>query len=123
MSSPSGVLVMTYCIRADAPGRSGWLSAILRVSSSHSCESHLAMSAPRFGVRCERVCPRTLPGDAIAHTGEQVVLGDGCLDQAPGQDVVVVGVDGAGDLRRQAEPERRVRVDLGGVGQQGLTAH
>ena len=41
--SPSGPPVTTYCMRADAPGRSGWPSAIFLVSSSHSWVSHFDM--------------------------------------------------------------------------------
>ena len=35
----------TYCMRAEAPGRSGWPSAIFLVSSSHSWLSHFDMSS------------------------------------------------------------------------------
>src|SRR4051812_17530727 len=98
-----------YCIRADAPGRSGWVSPMGRVSSSHSCVRNFDMM-------------RTLSADKIPDACEQVVLGDLRLDEALGQDVVVVGVHGAGHLGRQREPEPRVGVDLRLVGQQGVAA-
>src|SRR5438874_1633188 len=117
--SPSGPPVMTYCMRAEAPGRSGWLSAILPVSSSHSWVRYLLIVAPRGPWSCARD-RRQSAADALAHPREEVVLGSRRVDQAARQHVVVVGVDLAGDLRGQPEPERRRRVDLGGVGEQGL---
>src|SRR4051812_29406820 len=99
-----------YWIRAVAPGRSGWESAMVRVSSSHSWVRNFDMDA--------KLAPYQVP-DA----GEQIVFRQLGVDQALGQDVVVVGVDGAGHLRRQREPEPRVGVDLGLVGQQGVAAH
>src|SRR5688500_18407964 len=102
--SPSGPPVTTYCMRAEAPGRSGWLSASFFDSSSHSCVSHFGIRStpPAFGISGRR---STLVADALTDSGEQVVLGDGGTDQAAGQVVVVVGVDCAGDFRRQPEPE------------------
>src|SRR5687767_2017765 len=41
----------------------------------------------------------------LAHAGEEVVLGRLCGHERAGEHVVVVGVHGAGDLGRQAEPE------------------
>src|SRR5438128_11077635 len=118
--SPSGPPVMTYCMFAVAPGRSGWPSAILADSSSHSCERYLA-SSPLLRrwisgrIVASEVRSRSA-GDALADAGEQVVLRDRRVDEGAGPHVVVVGMDGAGHLGRQAEPERRVRVDLGGMG-------
>src|SRR5437764_132469 len=124
---------MMYCIRAVAPGRSGWLSPILRVSSSHSWVSHFDMRSPCVRPRPAR-STRTLPlatgvtilatgAGEVTDPGEQVVLRDGTLHQAAGQDVVVVGVHGAGHLGRQPEPERGGRVDLCGVGDERLAAN
>src|SRR3954464_8089249 len=101
---------MMYCILAVAPGRSGWDSAIFRPSSNHSCVRYFAM-------------PRTLPSGQVADTGEEVVLGQLGLNEGLGQHVVVVGVDGAGHLGWQGEPERRRRIDLRLVGEQCTPAH
>src|SRR4051794_25662080 len=110
--SPSGPPVTTYCMRAEAPGRSGWLAASSLDSSSHSCVSHFAMCvSPWSTVWTVVTAARRLSAHEIAHTGEQVVLGLGRRHQAAGQHVVVVGMHGAGDVRRKAEPERRIRVD------------
>src|SRR5205823_3312647 len=120
---PSGPPVMTYCMLAVAPGRSGWPSAILADSSSHSCERYLAISPLlRRWMRWSGIVASDVrlgsAADALAHAREQVVLGDRRVDERAGSHVVVVGVHRAGDLGREAEPERRVGVDLRGVGQQ-----
>src|SRR5437763_13605514 len=117
--SPSGPPVVTDCIRADAPGRSGWPSAILDVSSSHSWVRYLLIVAPRVRglVRGDR---RQSAADALAHPREEVVLGNLGVDEAPRQHVVVEGVDLTGDVGGKPEPERRRRVDLGGVSEQRL---
>src|SRR5215217_8693600 len=47
--SPSGPPVTTYCIRALAPGRSGWPSASFLPSSSHSCERYLGIARSSLG--------------------------------------------------------------------------
>src|SRR5579875_2794724 len=86
-------------MRALAPGRSGWPSAIWRVSSSHSCVSHLdivdslssdagtpaayprrgrpplprAPDAGRAG-RGPGERPSSSGGDSVPHPGEEVVL-------------------------------------------------
>src|SRR4051812_36397303 len=65
----------------------------------------------------------TSTADAVAHAGEDVVLGRVGVDERAGQLVLVVGVDRARLLGRQAEPERRRRVDLGGVGLEGRRPH
>src|SRR4051794_18960242 len=123
--SPSGPPVTMYCMRADAPGRSGWLSASFLLSSSHSWVSHFGIVTPprRVGlVESGRSLAARLSAHEVAHTGEQIVLRRGRIHQRAGPDVVVVGMDAAGHLRRQSEPERRVGVDLGGMGQKRLAA-
>src|SRR5437762_13273182 len=107
--SPSGPPVTTYCMRADAPGRSGWLSASFLLWSSHSCVSHFGIRHFPLVVFREPLVSRRLSAHEVAHTGEQVVLGGRGVDQRPGEDVVVVGVHAAGHLGGQPEPERRVR--------------
>ena len=60
-------------------------------------------------------------GSVLAQPGEEVVLGHvGRPDAALGQEELVDRVDVAHHLGRQAEPERRVGVDLGGVRLQRL---
>src|SRR6266511_529672 len=56
--SPSGPPVTTYCIRAEAPGRSGCPSAILVTSSSHSWERYLAIARSSLGPGARIVGPR-----------------------------------------------------------------
>src|SRR5487761_460868 len=130
--SPSGPPVTTYCMRADAPGRSGWLSAIFLVSSNQSCVSHFDIcSLPGHRDRAPETvpCRGMLASGGAGPTGEQVVLhvaGTGSLGAVgrgrSGQDVLVHRVDVAHDLRRQPEPEGRLGVDLGGVRQKSVAA-
>ena len=102
--------------------------------------SHLVTHHPLFVVSFGRWYRRTSVPDRAAQpggrsAGEQVGLHlrrwapgrsrDGPATVGPadqGQAVVVVGMDGAHDLGRQPEPERRLGIDLGGVGQQGIAA-
>src|SRR5439155_19289660 len=98
--SPSGPPVMTYCMLAVAPGRSGWLSAILADWSSHSCERYLAISPllrRRISGRivASEVRSRSA-GDALVDAGEQVVLRDRRVHERAGPHVVGVGMDRAG---------------------------
>src|SRR5205807_9960967 len=60
--------------------------------------------------------------DAVAQSGEKVVLREVGIDQGAGEDVVLGPVDLVGHFGRQPEPERRRRVDLGLVRQQGGAA-
>src|SRR5438309_11649251 len=108
-------------MRAVAPGRSGKSWANSRPSSSHSCDRYLDVRAPPSSAVCGGIVASGLPGCPLAYPGEQVVLGHTAVDERPGEDVVVPGICPARRLGRQAEPERRLRVDLGGVGEQGLT--
>src|ERR1700691_958527 len=108
--SPSGAPVTTYCMRAEAPARSGWPSAIFLVSSSHSWLSHFDMSSSLGRRRQMRVRRRgaglshrrgMLPSGEVPHTGEEVVLGDVVprrAHQTASQDVLVDGMDGPGHL-------------------------
>src|SRR3954467_11018856 len=105
---------------AVAPGRSGWPSAMLRVSSSHSWVRYFDIALPYLSSGC---CRRTLPPGERPQTSEEVALGRGHVDPALGEDVVVEGMDLGVDLGRQAEPERRRGVDLGGMGDESVAPH
>src|SRR3546814_6969070 len=56
-------------------------------------------------------------------TGEEVVLHRRRFHEARGEDVVVVGVHRGGDFAREAEPERRLRIDLSRVREQRVEPH
>src|SRR4051812_13799858 len=98
-------------MRAVAPARSGNVCASSFCVSSQGCERYFSMGGT---LRDEASAAGGLP-----QAGEEVVLGNGGVDQRPGQDVVVVGVG----IGRDAEPEGRGGVDLGGVGEEGSVAH
>src|SRR5207237_8771963 len=99
-------------MRTEAPGRSGWPSASFLASSSHSCVRYfgiarLRLDQPRSGGLVRR---GTLLADAVAHTGEEIVLRHLGGSERASQDVLLVGVDGACHFGRQAEPELGVGV-------------
>ena len=88
----------------EGPGRQliGHWSGDLRAARRGRRPRPAPASAGRSGTR-RRGRPRSTSGRA---------------DPAAGQEVVVVGVERPQHLGRKAEPERRGRVDLGGVGAQ-----
>src|SRR6476620_9205508 len=116
--SPSGPPVTTYCMRADAPGRSGWPSASLRVSSTHSWLRYFDMTFPL-------VAGRSSGADGCAQAGEEVVLhisvGNSRVDQRTCEHELLPREDLAYDLVRQTHPEPG-RIDLRAVREQGLAA-
>src|SRR3546814_1747165 len=56
-------------------------------------------------------------------TGEEVVLHRRRFHEARREDVVVVGVHRGGNFAREAEPERRLRIDLSRVREQRVEPH
>src|SRR6478735_2877909 len=145
--SPSGPPVTTYCMHADAPGRSGWLSASLRVSSIHSWLKYFDMTFPLVAGRssgadgCAQageevvlhisvfssplVAGRSSGADGCAQAGEEVVLhisvGNSRVDQRTCEHELLPREDLAYDLVRQTHPEPG-RIDLRAVREQGLAA-
>src|SRR6478609_11967297 len=97
--SPAGPLATSHWICAVAPGRSGWPAASPRARSSQSCERYFVMlpNSPWF----------VLPASADAQAGEQVVLGQFGVDQAPRQRELLPREDLADDVVGQAHPEAR----------------
>src|SRR5918994_7261610 len=106
MTSPPGAPVTVNCSVPVAPGRSGRPSPASRWASSQPWlrNSTSATATPR---RSGAV------GGWRPDAGEQVGLRRRGVDDAAGQDVVVVGVDRPLLLAGQPEPERRGRIDLG----------
>src|SRR5699024_2817609 len=106
-TSPSGVPVITRWIVALAPARSGGSANARPTASNHSSDRYVrAMDPPQSGARS-------------AQTGEQVVFGQLGRHPGLGQLPVLPRVQRAQHLVGQPEPERRLGVDLGGVGAQG----
>src|SRR4051812_43222408 len=112
--SPSGPLATSHWIPAVAPGRSGCAAASPRARSSQSCDRYfvIAPTPPEPVLR-----PLTAGADAQA--GEQVVLGQVGVDEAPSEGELLPRKDLAHDVIGQSHPEPR-RVDLGPVGEERL---
>src|SRR6266508_4591396 len=115
--SPSGPPVMAYCILADAPGRSGWLSAILCASSSHSCVRYLGMRASSPSMTCADLTDIDGRPQAREQIGLGLARGDIGVDVRAGEHVLLPREHLAHRVVGQAHPEA-LRFDLGAVGQQ-----